>query len=187
MGFAEDGIIFVITRLSRVPCISTFGDDWPQWRGPRRDGVWREDGIVKSLPPKLLFRWRTPIGAGYAGPAVAAGRVYVMDRVLEGGKKNPDDPFSQEPVEGFERVLCLDAGSGKILWIHKYPCKYHISYPSGPRVTPSVNILSCSTGASGFIASRTSMTCGSTSYSTSMRSTAARAAATLVAATAATG
>src|SRR5437764_755938 len=51
-------------------------DDWPQWLGPRRDGVWRETGILERFPaggPVVL--WRTPIGAGYAGPAVADGRV----------------------------------------------------------------------------------------------------------------
>src|SRR5262245_58074155 len=47
-------------------------DDWPQWFGPKRDGVWREDGILEKFPadgPKQL--WKTPIGAGYTGPAVA--------------------------------------------------------------------------------------------------------------------
>jgi len=47
--------------------------------------VWRETGILEEFPadgPKV--RWRTPIGAGYTGPAVANGRVYVMDRQLTG-------------------------------------------------------------------------------------------------------
>src|SRR5215831_16799539 len=49
-------------------------DDWPQWLGPQRDSVWRETGILDKFPaggPKV--RWRTPIGGGYAGPAVAKG------------------------------------------------------------------------------------------------------------------
>ena len=55
-------------------------DDWPQWMGPNRDGVWHETGILEKFPdggPKEL--WRTPIGGGYAGPAVAGGKVYVTD------------------------------------------------------------------------------------------------------------
>src|SRR5262249_33146335 len=56
-------------------------DDWPQWLGPRRDGVWRETGILAKFPvggPKVV--WRVDLGAGFTGPAVAGGRVYVMDR-----------------------------------------------------------------------------------------------------------
>ena len=57
-------------------------EDWPQWGGPQRDLVWRETGIVNSLPEGRLPRmWTTPIGEGYAGPAVADGRVYLMDRI----------------------------------------------------------------------------------------------------------
>ncbi len=115
-------------------------DDWPQWLGPRRDGVWREDGILDKFPPGgPTVRWRTPLGGGYAGPAVSGGRVYVTDRVLPSGVKNPDDPFKKDAVAGQERVLCLDEASGKVLWTHAYDCKYEISYPCGPRATPVVH------------------------------------------------
>src|ERR1700722_20882255 len=56
--------------------------DWPQWFGPQRDGVWREKGLIDKFPavgPAIL--WRTPLGSGYSGPAVAGDRVYVLDRV----------------------------------------------------------------------------------------------------------
>lgn len=115
------------------------GDDWPQWRGPRRDGVWRESGIVEKLPEKLPILWRAKIGAGYAGPAVAGARVYVTDRMLDPGQSNPQDPFSKSPVGGGERVLCLDAENGSVVWKHEYPARYTISYPSGPRATPTVH------------------------------------------------
>jgi outer membrane protein assembly factor BamB len=115
------------------------GDDWPQWRGPKRDGVWRESGIVEKLPPQLPVKWRTRIGGGYAGPAVAAGRVYVTERVLQQGDRNPDDPFSKNPVQGGERLICLSADTGQLLWKLEYPCVYRISYPSGPRATPTVH------------------------------------------------
>lgn len=115
-------------------------DDWPQWLGPQRDGVWRETGIVESFPPDgLKFRWRVAIGGGYAGPAVANGRVYVMDRQLAKGASNPSNPFSRGEIPGNERVLCLNEADGKLLWQHDYDCAYAVSYPAGPRVTPTVH------------------------------------------------
>jgi outer membrane protein assembly factor BamB len=113
-------------------------DDWPQWRGPRRDGVYRETGIVPTLPTQPAIVWETPIGLGYAGPAVAGNFVYVMDRQLESGASNPDNPFAKPSIAGNERVLCLDADTGQIIWKHEYPCPYTISYAYGPRVTPTV-------------------------------------------------
>lgn len=114
-------------------------DDWPQWLGPQRDGVWREDGILDKFPqdgPKVL--WRTPIGSGYAGPAVAGDRVYITDRVLDEGQKNPANGFAAGTTTGRERVLCLSEASGEVLWTHEYPCEYRIMYPSGPRTTPLI-------------------------------------------------
>ena len=53
---------------------------------------------------------------------------------------NPTDPFDNKTVvKSTERVLCLDAKTGKELWKHEYECPYQISYPSGPRCTPTVN------------------------------------------------
>ncbi|VTR95930.1 Pyrrolo-quinoline quinone repeat-containing protein OS=Planctomyces brasiliensis (strain ATCC 49424 / DSM 5305 / JCM 21570 / NBRC 103401 / IFAM 1448) GN=Plabr_0119 PE=4 SV=1: PQQ_3: PQQ_2 [Gemmata massiliana] len=116
-------------------------DDWPQWMGPKRDNVWRETGILEKFPkdgPKVL--WRAPVAGGYAGPAVVGGKVYVTDRVLAKGAENPADPFdTKAKVNSTERVLCLDTKTGKELWKHEYDCPYQISYPSGPRCTPTVH------------------------------------------------
>src|SRR5438094_143988 len=112
-------------------------DDWPQWLGPQRDGVWRETGILDTFPPDgPKTRWRTPIGGGYAGPAVALGRVYLTDRILADVTKNSSDPFAKNLLAGQERVLCLDAATGTVLWKHVYECAYEVSYPAGPRATP---------------------------------------------------
>jgi outer membrane protein assembly factor BamB len=102
-------------------------DDWPQWLGPQRDGVWRETGILETLPPTgLKVRWRVPIGPGYSGPVVASGRVYVMDR--------------QRSPEEVERVLCFAEETGQPLWTYAYPCSYRqIGYASGPRASPTVH------------------------------------------------
>jgi len=105
-------------------------EDWPGWGGSRRDLVWRETGIVKRLPVsgELLPRvWSTPIGEGYAGPAVANGRVFVTDLAERKGNS------------GTARVLCLDAEDGTILWNHNYPVSYTVSYPAGPRSTPVID------------------------------------------------
>jgi outer membrane protein assembly factor BamB len=114
--------------------------DWPQWMGPNRDGVWKETGILDKFPdggPKKL--WSAPVGGGYAGPAVAGGKVYVHDRKpAEGGPKPASDFDSKTKLPGTERVLCLDAKTGKELWKHEYDCPYQVSYAAGPRCTPTV-------------------------------------------------
>jgi outer membrane protein assembly factor BamB len=116
-------------------------DDWPQWLGPKRDSVWRESGIVEKFPkggPKEL--WRKPLGGGYAGPAVAGGKVFVIDRILAPGAKNPANPFTPANTRGRERVTCFDARKGNQLWQHSYDCPYRdVSYPCGPRATPLVH------------------------------------------------
>jgi outer membrane protein assembly factor BamB len=117
-----------------------YADDWPQWLGPKRDGVWRETGIIEKLPeggPKVL--WRTPIHEGYAGPAVAAGRVYITDYIRAKNVPAPKGGFDKGRLNGVERVLSLDERTGEILWKHEYECAYDVSYAAGPRTTPVVS------------------------------------------------
>jgi outer membrane protein assembly factor BamB len=123
-----------------VASIGTRADDWPQWMGPQRDEVWRETGIVDKFPqggPPI--RWKVELGAGYAGPAVAEGRVFVMDRPVPPGGKRKITEFARPKVPGTERVVCLNEADGKELWKHEYDCTYTISYNSGPRATPLVH------------------------------------------------
>src|SRR5947209_2862480 len=101
--------------LMALPLLAAtvWADDWPQWLGPQRDGVWREKGIVEMFPqggPKV--RWRAEVGGGFAGPAVADGKVYVLDRVLAKGAKNPDNPFAKDKIDGEERVQCFSDKDG---------------------------------------------------------------------------
>ncbi len=100
-------------------------DDWPQWRGPQRDGHWRETGLLEKFPAgQLKPTWTAPIGPGYAGPTVAGDRVFVMDRV-----KSPEQ----------ERVLAFDRTTGKQLWAHAYPCVYRdIDFATGPRASVTI-------------------------------------------------
>ena len=114
------------------------GDDWPQWRGPNRDGVWREAGVLDTLPPegpKLV--WRAKVAGGFASPAVSGGKVYVTDYVTAADVQV--DNFDRNEFSGTERVLCLDEKTGKELWKHEYPVKYTVSYPAGPRCAPNVH------------------------------------------------
>jgi outer membrane protein assembly factor BamB len=120
-----------------APPMVSLAQDWPQWMGPQRDNVWRESGIVDKFPaggPPVL--WRTPIAGGYAGPAVAQGRVFITDYVTADNVKV--DNFERAEFSGMERVLCLQEASGEVLWKHEYPVRYTVSYPAGPRCTPCV-------------------------------------------------
>ncbi len=122
--------------LSASPAV---GDDWPQWLGPKRDSVWREQGIVDRFPQQgLRVLWRVPVGYGYAGPAVADGRVFLMDYQLRSGEVT-NNAGRPDRLEGAERVLCLDAADGKLLWKHEYDRPYAISFGGGPRCTPTVD------------------------------------------------
>jgi outer membrane protein assembly factor BamB len=114
-------LICLFASASRLPA-----DDWPQWRGPGRDGVWNETGIVDRFTgSQISLRWRVPVGSGYSGPTVAGGRVYLTDR-------------QTQPREA-ERVLCFDWQTGQKLWEHEYPCSYAgVQYTAGPRASVAV-------------------------------------------------
>jgi outer membrane protein assembly factor BamB len=104
-------------------------EDWPEWRGKGRAGVWTESGILDTFPEKgLKVAWRTPINSGFAGPAVYSGRVFVTDFKRNVGPR------------GTERALCLDEKTGKVLWTREWDADYQgIGYDSGPRATPTVD------------------------------------------------
>ena len=94
--------VFVLAAASAARA-----DDWPQWLGPKRDGVWRETGILDKFPkggPKVL--WRKPVGQGYAGPAVAGGKVFVTDFVADAGRKTPTSAFDKERRQGRPSASC---------------------------------------------------------------------------------
>lgn len=113
-------------------------DDWPQWLGPTRDSVWHESGIVDKFPESgLTVKWRAPVSLGYSGPAVVGDRVYITDYVRESGDVS-NSPNERRELKGRERVLCLNANDGKPIWEHSDNVTYKISYPSGPRATPTI-------------------------------------------------
>ncbi len=99
------------------------GYDWPQWRGPRQDGISLESGLLsewpESGPPEL---WRVKLGNGYSPPAVAGNRVYTMFGDDEG-----------------EYVVCLDVADGRTLWRVTSDGPFEISYGFGPRAMETVH------------------------------------------------
>lgn len=126
------GLVFAVTG-------SILADDWPGWLGPNRDSLWRESGIVDKFPESgLTVKWRVPVSLGYSGPAVAGDRVFVTDYVRESGDVS-NNPGERKQLTGRERVLCFGASDGKPIWEHSDPVTYKISYPSGPRTTPTVS------------------------------------------------
>ena len=110
--------------LGAMTLVSTsLADDWPQWRGPNRDGVWRETGILEAFPPggaKVL--WRVEAGPGWASPAVSGGKVFLADAELKEPKAR-------------ERVRCFDAASGASLWTYAYDVTYPV-WAFGPDQNP---------------------------------------------------
>lgn len=129
---------FMASSLMLIATYS-FADDWPRWMGPTADGVYREAGTVTTLPEGgLKVNWRIPVAGGYAGPAVVGSRVYLFDYVKTEGEAF-NNPGQRADLKGTERLLCVDAKNGEIIWKYEYVCPYSISYPAGPRCTPTVD------------------------------------------------
>ncbi len=99
---------------------------WPQWRGPTRDGVVAAAHVPASWPQAPTLQWKQAIGEGYSSPVVSASRVFVHSR------RDPD-----------EIVSAFDLASGKPIWSATYPSaftrnKYAMSVTKGPFSTPLV-------------------------------------------------
>ncbi len=75
-------VLVLLIVVGLVLAVPSSGADWPQWRGPNREGVWSEKGVIQKFEdPQLPIRWRVKIANGYSGPTVAQGRVYITDRL----------------------------------------------------------------------------------------------------------
>ena len=107
-----------------LACTLAWAADWPQWRGPNRDGVSPETGLLDSWPkggPPLLWKIHG-LGEGYAAAAVSGGRLYIQ---------------GQQGDEEF--VLAFDSNTGKQLWRSQTGRQFRESRGYGPRGTPSVD------------------------------------------------
>src|SRR6185295_16059752 len=100
------------------------GGNWPQWRGPNRDGISTETGLLKQWPtdgPPLA--WKTAgAGTGYSSLAIAGGKIFTMG--LRGDR---------------EYVIAFDVATGKQVWATAHGSAYRDSRGDGPRGTPTVD------------------------------------------------
>ena len=109
--------------------VSLQAADWPQFRGPNRDAVWNETGLLKSFPlGGLKVRWRKPVGWGWSSPVIAQGRVFLTDSELS-------HPWAKE------RIRCFEETTGKSLWSYAYEgahseWAFSLEHGGGPASTP---------------------------------------------------
>jgi outer membrane protein assembly factor BamB len=99
--------------------------DWPQWRGPDRDGAVASFTEPKSWPERLTRKWKVDVGLGYATPILIGNRVYMFSR-----------------QEDNEVLAAIDADTGARLWASSYPAPFTVSPPAarhekGPKSTPT--------------------------------------------------
>ncbi|MFK7766842.1 MAG: PQQ-binding-like beta-propeller repeat protein [Mariniblastus sp.] len=131
-------LIFLIAICFLISPRPSSADDWSRWMGPQRNNVWNETNIIEKFPPGgPTVLWKTTVAGGYSGPAVSKGRVFVTDYVTKDDVKIAN--FDRTISTGTERVFCLEESTGKEIWKHEYPVTYGISYPAGPRCTPTVD------------------------------------------------
>ncbi|MCI0417950.1 MAG: PQQ-like beta-propeller repeat protein [Acidobacteria bacterium] len=140
-------LIFCFAALSVVPVLAA---DWPQWRGPNRDGVVRDFALPASWPATVKEQWKIHVGEGHSSPVMAGSKVYLLARQGEE-----------------EVVLCVDAATGRQIWRASYPASYTMNpaatgHGKGPKSTPVVStgklltfgingVLSCFDASSGML------------------------------------
>jgi outer membrane protein assembly factor BamB len=122
-GLKAATVVVIIVLLFLTFGFTCSAEDWPQWRGPERDGISNETQWSSMWPadgPKQI--WRISVGTGYSSVAVSNGRVYTM------GNKDKTDT-----------IYCLDANTGTEIWKHSYPCVGDAEGHPGPASTPTVD------------------------------------------------
>ncbi len=117
------GIAIIALGLS-IQVAAQNGGEWPQWRGPNRDGISKETGLLKQWPeggPALV--WKVAgAGTGYSSLSISDGRIYTMG--LRGDR---------------EYVIAFDVATGKQVWATPHGTAYRDSRGDGPRGTPTVD------------------------------------------------
>lgn len=115
------GLLFAVLTSS---VLAQGNFDWPQWRGPKRNGISEEKDFRIQWPKEGPHRlWTAKVGIGFSSVSVVGGKLYTMGNVTD-----------------VDHVMCLEVATGKLLWDYKYPCAavdpngYH-----GPRCTPTVD------------------------------------------------
>ena len=114
-------ILLVLIGAVHAP---TYAQDWPQWRGPGRDGLITSFREPKAWPAQLEQAWQVTVGTGHSSPLVEGRRIYLLSRQGEQ-----------------EVVSCLDLETGKLVWRDLYPAPYTVNsaatrHGKGPKSTP---------------------------------------------------
>lgn len=151
MRVASRTIGTMVGGLIVLSAVGVLAQDWPQWRGPNRDGKATGFSAPDTWPKALKEQWKTTVGFDDATPALVGDKLYVFAR--QGGD---------------EAILCLEAGTGKQVWLETYsaeaPAGAAGSHP-GPRSSPAVaegkvvtlgvgGVVSCLDATSGKLAWR---------------------------------
>ena len=115
---------FWLFMIIAVLTLNTGAQQWPQWRGPNRDGLITSFSPPAKWPEKLTQKWRTSVGGGYSSPIVSESKIYVHSSTADQ-----------------ESVSCLDLNTGKIIWSKNYAApfvknKYAKDMEKGPFSTP---------------------------------------------------
>ena len=115
----------VLAGFTAVVAGQNAGPDWPQWRGPRRDGTLTAFTEPKTWPDSLTQRWKITVGEGYATPILVGNRVYQFSRQGEN-----------------EILRAIDAESGKVIWEKSYAAPFEMTsgtkrHGPGPKSTPT--------------------------------------------------
>ncbi len=107
-----------------VATVSLQAADWPRWLGPNGDNRAPAAGKLPGDVSKWTVAWKADVGRGYAAIAVAGTRAYTLGH----------------DGQGKETVVCLDAGSGAVVWRHSYPAELLPKmHGGGPNATPTIH------------------------------------------------
>src|SRR5262245_19901473 len=113
--------VVLLAVVLALPC-QLFAGDWPQWRGPNRDGHLLDEKLPETLPGQPTIVWRKSIKHGYAAPVISGSKLVFLD----------DDSDK-------ETIHCLDAATGKTLWSKPFAPTYSDEFEPGPRCTPLID------------------------------------------------
>ena len=115
--------LMVITLSTGVPMATA--QDWPQWRGPNRDGSVESFTLPSTWPEGLTEQWTVDVGLGYATPVIVGDRIYMYTR-----------------QDGDEVMLAMDVDTGDVVWRSGYPAPFELMpaaarHGPGPKSTPT--------------------------------------------------
>lgn len=120
IGWKSTACVALLVMGPQVPIV--LGEDWPNFRGPRHDGISAETGLRTTWSQPIPLVWERSVGSAYSSFSCVGDRVYTC------GEK--DD---------YQALFCLDADTGETLWTSSFEEAFRNSYGDGTRATPTVD------------------------------------------------